>query len=540
MKITRRALLGYSALTPLVMFATRLGSARADTIVLHRGNGAAPQTLDPHLNFGARDGYIQDDLYDGLLGYGVDGKLVPAGAESYDISDDGRVYTFRLRKNLKWSDGTPVVAQDYVNGLIRTVDPATASDKAYYFSSTIQVTNAGAFTNGEITDPTQVGFAAPDDRTVVVTLDNPAPHAVWILTSFQASPLHKPSFELYGTEFVQAGKLVGNGAYMLTELVPQSHLVLKKNPHYWDAANVKIDEVWYHVTEDMSAATKRYLAGELDITVEAAPDETEKLIADGSLDKSEYHVAPNVDGYYFSFNITKKPFDDVRVRQALSMTIDREVLQEKVLKSGYPPSYSMVPPGVDPEYPGAAVKEKGMSKEERIAMAQKLMAEAGYGPDNPLKAVVLSTNDNDEKKKATAVAIMWKNALGVECDLQFQEYQAWLDGFYAGTWDIFGDTIVADFAGAESYLSYMKPSAEAGYNWQNQQYEDLMNEAAETADPVARNELMAQAEQVLLDDYLIAPISGGATRQLVKPHVKGWIDNVIQFHASRFLWVEKA
>ncbi len=540
MTMTRRRLLTYSAITPLALMSLRVGGAFAEGMVLHRGNGAAPQTLDPHLNFGARDAYIQDDLYDGLVGYGQDGQIVGSAAESWDISDDGKVYTFHLRENLKWTDGTPVVAQDFVNGLIRTLDPATAADKAYYFSSTIQVTNAGAFTNGEITDPALVGFAAPDDRTVVMTLDNPAPHAIWILTSFQSSPLHKPSFEQYGTEFVQAGKLVGNGPYILTELVPQSHLVLKKNPHYWDAANVKIDEVWYHVTEDMSAATKRYLAGELDITVDAIPDEIEKLIADGSLAADEYHVAPNIDGYYFSFNITKKPFDDVRVRQALSMTIDREVLQEKILKSGYPPAYSMVPPGVDPAYPGAAVKEKGMSHEDRVAAAQKLMAEAGYGPDNPLKAVLLSTNDNDEKKKATAVAIMWKKALGVEIDLQFQEYQAWLDGFYAGTWDIFGDTIVADFAGAESYLSYMKPSAEAGYNWKSDKYEDLMNQAAATPDVTARNKLLAEAEQVLLDDYLIAPVSGGATRQLVKPYVKGWVDNVVQFHASRFLWIEKA
>jgi oligopeptide transport system substrate-binding protein len=450
------------------------------------------------------------------------------------------VYTFHLRDNLKWSDGTPVVAQDYVNGLIRTVDPATASDKAYYFSSTIQVTNAGAFTNGDVQDPAQVGFAAPDERTVVITLDNPAPHTLWILTSFQSSPLHKPSFEQYGTDFVQAGKLVGNGPYILNELVPQSHLVLTKNPHYWDAANVPIDEVWYHVTEDMSAATKRYLAGELDLTVDAVPDEIEKLVADGKLKAAEYHVAPNVDSYYFSFNITKKPFDDIRVRQALSMAIDRDALQNKILKSGFPVAYSIVPLGLDPNYPGAALKEKDMSMADRIATAQKLMADAGYGADNPLKLVLLSTNDNDEKKEAVAVSIMWKKALGVECELVNQEYQAWLDSFYAGNWDVFNDNLVGDFAGAETYLSYMTPSADAGYNWKNDEYEGLMGQAAATADVAARNKILAEAEQVLLDDYLIAPISGGATRQLVRLYVKGWIDNVVQFHATRFLRVEKA
>jgi oligopeptide transport system substrate-binding protein len=503
--------------------------------VFHRGFGASPSTLDPHLNFGAREAWIQADLYEGLVEFGADGSVVPGAAESWDLSDDGKTYIFHLRPDLKWSNGEPLVAQDFVNGIIRTIDPRTASEKAYYFSSVIQVHNAQGFSAGEIKDAAEVGVSAPDDRTVVITLDQPAPHALNILNSFQTSPLHKPSFEKYGTEFVRPGNLVGNGAFILKEFIPQSHVLLVKNPNYWGAADVKLDEVRYHVTEDSNTELKRYQTGELDVTNEIPSDQVATIKEQFG---DEAHLVASTEIMYLSFNIKKPPFDDIRVRQALSMAIDREVLQNKIIRGGYVPLYSYSPP-LDPNYTAPQIAEATMSKEERQEKARQLLAEAGYGPDNPLKLTLLSTTDETEKKEGAALAIMWKQVLGVETDQQNQEFQAWLDSFYAGNWDVFNDNLVGDFPGPETYLSYMKPSADAGYNWQNQQYEELMNQAAATAEPKARYELLAKAERALLDDYLVAPIASGISRHLVKSYVKGWEDNAVESHPSKVVTIEK-
>ncbi len=507
--------------------------AQAET-VLNRGFGASPHTLDPHINFGAREAWIQDDLYEGLVATAADGRVIPGAAESWDVSDDGRTITFHLRANLKWSNGEPLVAQDFVNGMLRTLEPKTGSEKAYYFYNVIQITGAAGYNDGSITDASQVGIRAPDDKTVVLTMENPAPQAFFVLNSFQTTPLHKPSWEKFGDKFVEAGNQVGNGAYVLVENVPQSHVTLVKNPNYWDAANVKIDKVNYIVTEDVNTELKRYQAGELDVTNEIPSDQREALKAELG---GEVREVISTESLYFSFNVTKPPFDDIRVRQALSMAIDREVLQDKVLKAGYKPSYSYVP-AVDPTYDGPKIVEAGMSKEEREAKAKELLAAAGFGPDNPLKVGILSTTDEVEKREATAVAIMWKQVLGVQTDLQNQEFQAWLDTFYAGNWEVFNDNIVGDFPGPETYLTYMKPSSDPGYNWKNDAYEALLNKAATIADPPERLKVLAEAEKVLLDDYLVAPIASATSRHLVKPYVKGWVDNVVESHPSRFMSIE--
>lgn len=535
MSIRRRLRAVATVLAVATSFAGLMPApAQAETI-LNRGFGASPHTLDPHVNFGAREAWIQDDLYEGLVATAADGKVIPGAAESWDVSDDGKTITFHLRPNLKWSNGEPLVAQDFINGIIRTLDPKTASEKGYYFFNVIQITNAKGYGEGTITDPTQVGLKAPDDKTVVISLDNPAPQAFFVLNSFQTTPLHKPSFDEFGEKFVEAGNQVGNGAYVLKENVPQSHVLLVKNPNYWDAANVKIDQVRYVVTEDVNTELKRYLAGEIDTTNEIPSDQRESLKAQLG---GEVREMISTETMYISFNVTKPPFDDVRVRQALSMAIDREALQDKVLKAGYKANYSYVP-AVDPTYEGPKVAEAGMSKEEREAKARALLAEAGFGPDNPLKLGLLSTTDDTEKREASALAIMWKQVLGAQTDLQNQEFQAWLDTFYAGNWDVFNDNLVGDFPGPETYLVYMKPSSEAGYNWKNDEYESLMNKAATVADPAERLKILAQAEKILLDDYLTAPIASATSRHLVKPYVKGWVDNVVESHPSRFMSIEQ-
>ncbi len=503
--------------------------------VLTRGFGASPDTLDPQLNFGAREAWIQDDMYEGLVSGDSKGNIVPGAAEKWESSDDGLTWTFHLRDGLKWSNGDPLVAADFVNGLIRTIDPATASDKSYYFSSTLSIPGAKEFNAGESKDPASVGISAPDDKTVVVKLLSPQPNMLNLMGSFHMPPFHKPSFDKFGGDFVKPENIVTNGAFIMTENVPQSHVTLVRNPNYWDAANVKPDKVIYVVTEDDQTELKRYLAGEIDVTNEIPSDQVEKL--KGELG-GEVRLTPYVETWYISFNLTKPPFDNIKLRQALAYAIDRDTLHNKIVKAGYALNCGYSPDN-DPRYKQPHVAECDMPKADREAKAKELYAEAGYGPDKPLTLQIESSDDNTAKRQAEGVALMWKQVLGVEAKVNAQEFKAWLDTFNTGNWEVMNDNLVADFLGPESHLGYMRPSGEVGYNWKNDAYEKQMDVAQAQPDIVKRYEEMAKAERILLDDYLTIPIAMPITRHLVKPYVKGWDDNPLESHPSKLISVEK-
>ncbi len=502
--------------------------------VFDRGVGSEWSSLDPHVNFDAAAGWIQSDAYEGLITYDPSGGIIPGAAESWEVSDDGRTYTFHLRDGLKWSNGDPLLAQDFVNGVLRTLNPETASEKGYYFTSTIEITGAAALNNGETTDISGFGMTAPDDRTVVVAMDNPAPHMLDLMGSFQLTPLHGPSFAAHGAGvFVDPANLVSNGAYVIREIVPQSHVYLEANPNYWDAANVSIKKIKYHVTEDVATELKRYQAGEIDVTYDVPLNQIDALMATGEL-----HVAPTTEVIYYSFNLTHAPFQSHDLRRALTLAIDRDTLENKIVKGGTIPTFSYAS-GFDPTYAGPAIAEATMTQAEREALAQELYAKAGYGPDNVLKLNIVSTVAEDPAKRSQGIALMWKKVLGVEAVVEPVERKAWLDIFYAGTWDVFADNLVGDFAGAETFLSYMRPSAEPGYNWVKPEYDAAMDVAAALPDKASRNAALALAEKILLDDYLFAPVGILPSRHLIKPSIKGWSDSPAGYNNTQFLRIEE-
>lgn len=532
-----RRILG-AALSGLVLAAALSvgGAALADNDgVLDRGIGSEWSSLDPQVNFDAAAGWIQMDAYEGLVSFDGEGRVIPGAAERWDVSEDGLTYTFHLREGLKWSNGDPLVAQDFVNGAIRTLNPDTASEKGYYFYSVIKVKGAEAFANGETKDPATVGFSAPDDRTVVVQMETPMPHILDIMGGFQMAPLHSPSFAANGAGvFIDPAKVVTNGAYIIKEVVPQSHVLLEKNPNYWDAANVKIPQVRYLVTEDVATELKRYQAGEIDITYDIPLNQIEELKA---AIPDEVKIYPSTEVIYYSFNLTHEALQNIDLRRALTLAIDRETLEGKIVKGGAIPTYSYAG-GFDPDYHGPMIEEAAMSQADREALAKELYAKAGYGPDNPLKVNVVTTVSEDSKRRAQGIALMWKKVLGVEAQIDSQERKAWLDSFYAGTWDVFADDLVGDFAGAETFLAYMRPSAEPGYNWEKPEYDAAMDAAAAIADEAARNEALAKAEKILLDDYIFSPVSIVPSRHLVKPSVKGFNASVAGYNNSQFLSLE--
>lgn len=510
------------------------GTAQADD-TLDRGIGSEWSSLDPQVNFDAAGGWILMDAYEGLVVYGPGGGVQPGAAESWDMSADGKTYTFHLRDGLKWSNGDPIKAQDFVDSIYRTLNPDTVSEKGYYFYSVVKIKGAEAIANGDTKDIATLGVTAPDDRTVVIEMLTPAPHILNIIGAFQVPPLHGPSFAANGAAgFGDPAKVVSNGAYVIKEVVPQSHVLMEKNPNYWDAANVAIPFVKYHVTEDVSTELKRYQAGELDVTYDIPVNQIEELKASIP---DQVFITPSTEVTYYSFNLTKPALQDINVRTALSMAINREVLQEKIVKGGAIPSYSYAG-GFDPTYDGPKMPGAELTQDERDAKAKELMAAAGYGPDNPLKLSIVTTVAEDRVRLAQGVGLLWKKTLGVELSVESMERKAWLDAFYAGTWDVFADNLVGDFAGAETFLAYMRPSAEPGYNWVKPEYDAQMDVAAGMPDAASRNVELAKAEKILLDDMIFAPVAVEPSRMLVSPKVKGWVPSPAGYYNSQFLKLE--
>ena len=505
------------------------GPASAETL-LTRGIGQTIGTLDPQINFLANEGWIQDDMYEGLTATDAKGDIIPGAADKWEMSDDGLTYTFHLRDGLKWSNGDPLVAQDFVNGVVRTVDPATASDKAYIFCSTIAITGVCDFTAKKTSDATKLGINAPDAKTVVIKLDKPAPYALIYFASYYCSPLHKPSFDKFGAAFIKPENIVSNGAYHMTENVPQSHVTLVKNPNFWDAANVKIDKVIYQITEDDKTAVKLFKANQLDVTVDLPSEQIDSLKKELG---DEVHISPYLQTDYFSFNLKKPPFDNAKIRQALSMALDRDALINKVVKGGYVVNCGYVIPLSD--YPAPQVPECKMEKAARIAQAKALLA-AGMAEAKVKKVslTIESTDNETEKRMAEGAALMWKKTLGVDAKVNAQEHDAWLDTFNKMNWTVFNDDLVGDFAGPESFLSYIDPRGGV-YGWESKDYENLWDKAMGAADKQQRYALLSQAEKLFLDQYVVAPIAAVPNRELVRKTISGWYDNVGASHPTRFM-----
>jgi oligopeptide transport system substrate-binding protein len=504
-------------------------SAEDGTIVY--GIGDQWQSLDPQKSSASKDAQILGDLYEGLVGLDAAGNPAPGAAESWDVSADGLTYTFHLREGLKWSNGDPLVAQDFVNGAERQTNPATASEKAYYLYTQVPISGAGDYNGGTLTDWTKVGFSAPDSRTVVMQLERLNPNVLMMLNYYYISPLHKPSFEAHDVDFIQPANFVGNGAYVIKELVPQSHVLLVKNPNYWDAANVSVESVKYVVTEDVNTELKQFKAGQIDITWDAPTTQLEALKSEYS---GELHISPYAANSHLTFNFNKEPTNDIRIRKALTLAIDRDIVVNKVAKSGDRIMTSFVPP-MDPDYPELRPVDLSDDQKANDALAKKLMEEAGYGPGKPLTVNYYCTSDELPKKVTQAIAILWQQKLGVISRIRLQESAAHYEDFYKQEWDVYCDGIAGDYAGAEPFLVYHTVGAEAGYPWNNEAYEAKMAEAAETTDQSARLKLLAEAEQIMLDDYHIAPLYQESKRNLIAKRVGGWVDNPIGYHLSKFL-----
>jgi oligopeptide transport system substrate-binding protein len=500
--------------------------------VLHRGNGSEPGTLDPHRSEGVPASHILRDLYEGLTSEAVDGAIVPGAAKSWDISADGKVYTFHLREDAKWSNGDPVVAEDFVAGMRRSVDPATGSA---YSQILAPILNAKEVIAGS-KPPDTLGVEAVDDHTLVIRLVGPTPYLLGLLNHSASYPIHRPSLAKYGEQFSRPGKLVGNGAFVLTEWVVNGHLTVERNPHYWDNAHTVLDKVIYYPIEDQSTDLKRYRAGEIDWTYEI-PNSQFRWLKE-HLEK-ELYVTPQLATYYYTFNVTRPPFkDNPKLRRALSMVINREILATKVAGVGEVPAYSFVPPGVN-NYTPPQLDYKDMTMAERIAEAKRLYNEAGYSESNPFEVELRYNTSENHKKIAIAVAAMWKQALGVKTRLLNEEWKVFLENRKTrAVTQVVRDGWVGDYNDAFTFIELMQCDHGLNYSgYCNPEYDKLVKAASVEPDMAKRRGIMEKAEAMLLRDHPFFPIYFYVTKRLVKPYVGNYQNNIMDHPYSKHHYI---
>ncbi|KPF86906.1 hypothetical protein IP70_05430 [alpha proteobacterium AAP38] len=495
--------------------------------VLRVGNGPDSESLDPHRAVGAGDSRILTSLFEGLLTPDAAGRMVPGAAERWTVSEDGLTYTFHLRADGRWSDGSAVTAADFVWSWRRAVDPAT---RPLFADFLYPVQNAEEIAAGRL-PPDSLGVVALDDRTLQVRLKAPKPNFTDYLYHRATYPVHRASVEKYGDGFARAGNLVSNGAYMLVEQVPQSHVTVARNPHFHGTAGVAYDRVRFYATEDTQAELRRFRAGELDITETVPPSQIDWVRENLP---AEFRLAPRAGINFIAPNLRREPWKSNRaLRLALSLTIDREGIARRILRDGEP-AFTFVPPGL-PDYAPALPAQAAWTQDARDALARDLYAQAGYGPDRPLTLTLLYATKEANKQMAVAIAARWQSVLGVKTLLENQESKVVLGRMRDGSYP---DLMLREWFWVfpEKYLEIMRSREQRnGNGYQNPDFDAAMAVADSAASRADFAQALQRAEGLLLSDAALMPVTFATSRHLVAPHVTGWIDNLRDSHPVRYL-----
>ena len=500
---------------------------------LEYGNNTEPLTLDPHKSNLVDEFTIIADLLQGLTTDAPDATPAPGMAERWEVSPDGLTWTFHLRPAL-WSDGVPVTADDFVYSLRRILDPKTASIYAYlvYILKNGQAVNEGKA-------PLQaVGARALDAHTLVLTLEHPAPYLPELTKHQSFFPVPKHVVERFGDAWVRPAHFVGNGPYRLVGWTIGRPVRVAKNPQFWDAAKVCVDQINYYPTPDSVSAERQVERGELDVNTSFQSNRIGRLRERiGPYVRTKTVLATA----YLSFNTRDvAAFRDLRVRRALSEAIDRDFITAKLLRADQTPAYAFVPPGIANYKAGPRTLWADMPLAARQAQARALLAQAGYGPGRPLKIEIKAAAAPDTLLIVQAVQADWK-AIGVQASVQQNEGQVAFAAYRARDFQIGAMSWFADFNDPLTFLQLMRSDTGAqNYgDYRNPQYDALLDAADREPDAAERARLLARAEQIMLSDEAAIPLYYAVSRNLVNPNVTGWIDNIENFHRARWLCVRK-
>jgi len=508
--------------------------AEVTEVVLHRGNGAEPVTLDPHGSAGTWESNILRDLFMGLYADGPDGAPILGSAEAHEVSDDGLVHTLTIREGLVWSDGVPVTAGDFEFALKRILDPNTA---ARYASLLYLIDGAEEINSGADPDLDHLGVTALDDRTLEIRLNRPAPFMPWLMSHVTMYPVPRHIIEQYGDDWTRPGRIVSNGPYTLAEWVPNDHITVVKNPLFYDADNIAIDEVVFYPTDDESAALRRFRAGELDMN-SGFPSQQLDWLRENM--PEETRIFNYIGTSYMAVNVREAPLNNADIRRALALAIDRDIIAYEILRKGQTPAYTLVPPEI-PDYTPPQADFAGLTQQERLHEAQALMREAGYGPDNPLRFQYRYRESVDNRRVAVAVARFWRD-IYVELDLVNTEPAVHYQDLEQGNFDVGDAGWIADYPDAENYLFLLDSSSGllnyGGYN--NPTFDALLAQAAVTTDLEARAAILAQAEAITIQEMPLIPTTYSVSSNLVGLQIVGFEDNVVNIHPTRWLSIDES
>ncbi len=470
-----------------------------------------PATLDPQLATLPDEFFVLRALSEGLVTPAPDGHGVkPGAAEKWELSADGLTWTFHLRAGAHWSNGDPVTARDFLYSFRRVLTPALAAPKAQLFFA---VKNARAFYRGELADFAAVGFAAPDDRTLVITLGHPAPHLLALAASGPWLPVHSATLEKpRGTAWTRPGNFVGNGPFTLAVWHPNQQIVVRKNPAYWDAAAVRLAEIRFVAMDNGESEERAFRARQLDVTLSVPAT---KLAAYRLTKPAVLRQIPLAETRCLALNTRRAPLGDPRVRRALALVIDRPALVEKVLLGGQSPALNFIPPGLA-GYVGGGEQVTGDHAE-----ARRLLAEAGYPDGRGFPRLEVSTWVNSPVLEA--IQQMWRQELGLEVALVQREARVHLAALNAGDYAIAFLPAIPDYNDASDLFEDLATGASANYpGWSNPDYDRLVAEAGRTTDAARRQELYQRAEHILLTELPIVPLYFNVQNFLIQSNVREW------------------
>ena len=488
-------------------------------------------SVDPQIVEDVSGSAVARDLFEGLLNQDADGNLIPGVAESWSASADKKTWTFKLRNNAKWSNGDPVTAHDFVFAWRRAADPELASPYAWFMELT-SITNAAEIISGDKA-PTELGARAVDDLTLEVTLTASLPYFDQMMTHATMFPTPQKVIEAHGTDWTKPENIVVNGAYTLTENIPGERLVRERNPMYWNNEATIIDKTVALIVNDENLALTRFLSGEFDRT-EVPAGQYPNLKKQHPTKAVSF---PRLCNYYYTFNLSDsgpEAFKDVRVRHALSLSVDRKVITENVLAGGQPQAYTFTP-GATAGFEIPETEMAMMSQADRDAKAKALLAEAGYGPDNPLKFDMLYNTSEGHKKVAIAMSQMWKQKLGVEVELANMEWKTFLETRGNQGFELARGAWCGDYNEASTFLDLL--TTPSGYNdgkYSNARVDELMK-MARVADDT--RPLYTEVEAILADEMPVIPIYHYAGVYMMDDDLGGWpVNNVEQNWYSRDLY----
>jgi len=511
-------------------------SSGSQEMVIRMNIGTNPPSLDPRVTTGLPESHVEIALFEGLMRLDEKGNAIPGAAERYEVNDDATVFTFYLRDGLKWSNGDPLTAEDFVWTWKSVLDPLLASEYAYQLYYIKGAEEMNTFTSDpkwENASDEEIkaeferlaqnfGAVALDDKTLRVTLEAPTPYFLSLTAFHVYYPVHRASVEANPEAwFRNPDTLVGNGPFKLVSWTDKDKVIVEKNPNYWGANEVKLDKIEFYLIEEESTATTMFENGELDII--------ESGVNTAELDRlkeqypNELKILPDLGIYYYLFNVEKEPLNDKRVRQALALAIDRNAIVTQITKGGQVPAYALVPEGI-PEGNGDFRLNGGDFFQEDVEKARQLLAEAGYpnGQGFPTLTILYNTSEGHQRI-AEAIQEMWKNNLGINVQLTNQEWGVYLDSRSTGDYEIARAGWIGDYIDPMTFIDmFVTGGGNNDTNWGNAQYDALVNTAKKSADAAERFKAMHEAEAILMDEMPIIPIYFYTRVIMVSEDVEGW------------------